>query len=376
MKIAYLSSSAIPSRTANSIHVMKMCQAFAKNGHEVKLFAPNKKNDLEAGIEDVFAFYGVEKCFELKKLFEPPVKGGRFIHGYLAARQAWKMNADIAYCRNLIAGAMAARMGVYTIFESHSPNPGTRFFFDNILQTKPWNVDLNKIVVITSALKAYYESNYPQISGKILVAPDGADPVPEDIPPVRLTNKGKRLQVGYVGHLYKGKGMELISKLARQAPWADFQIVGGLKQDLVYWKTKCADCENIFFHGFVSHNKTFHYLKAFDIVLLPTQKIVAAHSNPQSNIAMWTSPLKVFEYMASGRPIVSSDLPALREVLTHGENALLCPPDDTSAWIQAIRCLKNNTEIREKLAEKALEIFLNNFTWRARAEKVISEVPE
>lgn len=67
MKITYISSSTIPSRTANSIHVMKMCQAFAKNGHEVTLLAPDNHKEYEPSVECVYDYYGVDQCFEIIK---------------------------------------------------------------------------------------------------------------------------------------------------------------------------------------------------------------------------------------------------------------------------------------------------------------------
>ena len=68
MKIVYISNSIIPSRTANSIHVMKMCQAFADNGHEVVLLAPDRYKEYEEDIDDVYEYYGVRKNFEIRKL--------------------------------------------------------------------------------------------------------------------------------------------------------------------------------------------------------------------------------------------------------------------------------------------------------------------
>ena len=77
MKILYISKSIIPSRTANSIHVMKMCQAFADNGHEVVLLAPNIKNKVEKRcIQISYEYYGVKKNFKIKKLWHPDLKLG------------------------------------------------------------------------------------------------------------------------------------------------------------------------------------------------------------------------------------------------------------------------------------------------------------
>ena len=80
MKIIYISKSIIPSRAANSIHVMKMCQAFADNGHKVVLLAPDLKNYYEKNINDIYEYYGVRKNFEIKKLFHPSNRIGAFIY--------------------------------------------------------------------------------------------------------------------------------------------------------------------------------------------------------------------------------------------------------------------------------------------------------
>ena len=80
MKILYISNSIIPSRTANSIHVMKMCQAFADNGHELILLAPDKKKRYEKKVDNLYEHYGVKENFIIKKLWCPSVKGGAFFY--------------------------------------------------------------------------------------------------------------------------------------------------------------------------------------------------------------------------------------------------------------------------------------------------------
>ena len=80
MKILYISKSAIPSRSANSIHVMKMCQAFADNGHHVVLLAPDVKDQYEKNVPDIYQYYGVKKNFHIKKLVHPKLKGGALFY--------------------------------------------------------------------------------------------------------------------------------------------------------------------------------------------------------------------------------------------------------------------------------------------------------
>ena len=76
----YISNSIIPSRTANSIHVMKMCQALANNGHEVIFLAPDNKNEQKKNIENIYEFYAVEKNFEIKRLSYPFINSGTLFY--------------------------------------------------------------------------------------------------------------------------------------------------------------------------------------------------------------------------------------------------------------------------------------------------------
>ncbi len=383
MKIAYISSSTIPSRTANSIHVMKMCQAFARNGHDVMLIAPDKSSDKETGVDDVFAFYGIERCFEIIKpprrlpfwrqgmRKQLPVKSRKYVYGLLAGEKAQRLEPDIVYGRNLVGCYFAAKSNnLPVIYEAHEPVNKKRDKDEEIFRELIQSPHLQNMVVITESLKSYYQNNYPSLDGKLKVAPDGADPFPANISSIDLPGTVERLQVGYVGHLYPGKGMGMISRLSSSCKWANFHVVGGKEKDVEFWENECADAANIKFHGYVPHSTVPEYLAAFDVVLLPNQPEVAPHGGGD-NIGQWTSPLKAFEYMAARKAIVASDLPVLREVLTDEHNALLCKPDDVSAWANALKRLKDDKELRDRLGETAQQKFLENYTWLARAKKVI-----
>jgi len=373
MKIVYISKAILPSRIANSIHIMKMCQAFAKNGHEVILIAPKKTEQYKSRFDDVYAYYGVEKCFEIVKLPWFKIKGRGYIYSYQAARKTKKIKPDLVYSRNVPGAYFVAKFSFPVILESHQPyeDAGTvvQWMFRKLERTS----NLKKLVVITEALKKYYETNHPNTKYNIQVAPDGADPAPEEIQSIELPCLENNFHVGYVGHLYKGKGMELIVELASLCKWAIFHIVGGTEKDIKFWKDRCNNLKNVFFHGYIPHNQTYKYIKAFDIVLLPNQKIVTG-SGGKYNISPWTSPLKAFEYMAAAKPIISSDLPVLREVLEHNYNALLCSPDDVGAWRRALELLYTDQNLRTRLGSAAYERFLEKYTWNARAKKLLSKV--
>ena len=198
--------------------------------------------------------------------------------------------------------------------------------------------------MLQNSLKEKYLTEYPQIKNKIGVLPDGADPTDFDLYKKLDVKRYNKLNVGYTGHLYKGKGMELIAEIVKQCPFAHFHIVGGKEKDIIYWKQKLSKFKNIAFHGYQEHSKIPNYLECFDVVILPNQREV--RSNADKNIGQWTSPLKLFEYMAAGKPIIASDLPVLKEILTHKRNSILCPPDDVNCWKKNLLELRDNKELR------------------------------
>ena len=374
MRIVYISSSTVPSRTANSIHVMKMCQAFAKSGHEVALIVRDNGNEMQQGVTDAHEYYGVDTCFDIIKLPWMRMKGRGYVYGLSAARKAGTMSPDLVYCRNTAGCFFVAKTGLPVIFEAHSPPECSGRIQERMFRSFIGLHNLRKLVVITSALKEHCQARYPHTKGRIQVAPDGADAVPPGIQPVELPGKGTRVQAGYVGHLYKGKAMELIAKLAPACTWADFHVVGGMDDDIRYWQNKCREVRNIRFHGHVPHQEVSRYIAAFDVVLLPLGKVVAPCGSGSNDIASWTSPLKVFEYMAAGKPIVSSDLPVLRDVLRHDHNALLCPFDDVDAWLSALQVVRKDRELRERLGKTACREFMEHYTWEKRAQRVLAPI--
>ena len=350
---------------------MKMCQAFAKSGHEVALIVRDNGNEMQQGVTDAHEYYGVDTCFDIIKLPWMRMKGRGYVYGLSAARKAGTMSPDLVYCRNTAGCFFVAKTGLPVIFEAHSPPECSGRIQERMFRSFIGLHNLRKLVVITSALKEHCQARYPHTRGRTQVAPDGADAVPPGIQPVELPGKGTRVQAGYVGHLYKGKGMELIAELAPACAWADFHVVGGMDDDIQYWKNKCHKIQNIRFHGHFPHQEVVRYIAAFDVVLLPLGKFVAPYGKENNNIASWTSPLKVFEYLAAGKPIISSDLPVLRDVLRHDHNALLCPPDNVDVWASALEVMMKDQGLCERLGRTAYREFLEHYTWKARANKVL-----
>jgi glycosyltransferase involved in cell wall biosynthesis len=369
MKLVYISKSIIPSRSANSIHVMKMCEAFARSGHTVLLLAP-RRGDNEPGIKDPFTFYGVDPSFELRKL---PGRRISFIskgYGMLAALSARYEHADLVYSRHLNGCLYAGWLGMPFIYECHAPHregkPRAHLPVKTMLRSR----NLKKVVVISRALREYLHEQFGNNIFPIEIIPDAADDTgytSEANPFIR----DNRLQVGYTGQLYPGRGIEIIYQLAQLCPWAVFHVLGGSEKDIANWRQKVNGSDNLIFHGFIPPAEINRYRPAFDILLAPYQKNVSV-SGGGGDTSRWMSPLKLFEYMSAGKAIVCSDLPVLREILTDDVTALLCPPESTEHWRIALHRLRDDVSLRRRLGEAARRTFLQKHTWTDRAQKVLN----
>ncbi len=238
MKIIYISNSIIPSRIANSIHVMKMCQAFSKNGHEVILIAPNNKEQKEKNIENVYDFYNVDNCFKIKYLPSPKVKGRSLIYSYQIFKFLKKEKANMVYGRFIHGCFISSLLGFNTFYESHGPiwenNLIGKLLFNKMIK----NANLKKIITISQALKDMYIKQYTTLENiELIVAHDGADEVNSLENKIVLKGKNK-LNICYIGHLYPGRGIDVIIDLAKKILDIDFHIIGGNEKDIKYWRDK------------------------------------------------------------------------------------------------------------------------------------------
>jgi glycosyltransferase involved in cell wall biosynthesis len=178
--------------------------------------------------------------------------------------------------------------------------------------------------------------------------------------------------VGYTGHLYPGRGIELILDIAEQLLDINFLLVGGETEDIerVRQEAQIRDLNNIFLAGFIPNSKLPEYQAACDIFIMPYQRSVAASSG--GDISKYLSPMKLFEYMASCRGIISSNLPVLQEIL-NAKNSILLPPDDLTSWVATIQNVREKPERYAHLADHARQD-VQRYSWNIRAQKILSTV--
>lgn len=364
MNIAYISAARIPSRTAQSIQVMRMAQAFSRLGHTVTLIVPSAPGD-----EDVYRYYGVEPSFAIKRLLRLRLRElGLLLWGYQAALGARRFTPDLVYGRQVHGCFFAALLGYPVMLEIHEP-PIT-VLSKGLLRRLVAMPRFTRLVTNSGALAKLLQREFDVPSDKILAAPNGAEDPGEVLP--RESHNGDRLQVGYVGQLYPGRGVDLILNIARECPWADFHLVGGREEDVGSWKSRSEGLGNVSLHGFVPPSRAEQYRQACDVLLAPYQRETFTKS--MRNQTCYMSPLKLFEYMASGRAIVCADLPVLHEIVSDGRTAILCDPDSPEEWAEALQRLREDPTLRRSLGNSARTVFLRDFTRTARARKILSGI--
>ncbi len=380
MKLIYLFNGRLPTEKAYGIQVAKMCEAFAEEGHEVKLLYPYRKNPSIS--QDIFSYYFVKKNFLTKE-----VKSGDFylpglldkiaflIKNYFSAKalagEALKENANIYYTRDELVAYLLSKKNKNVIFECHRfSNKRKRFYFC----FKKKNL---KIIAISNGIREDLVK-FGIKDSDILVAHDGVDLADFDIDISKEEARARadlpldKKIIMYAGHLFEWKGTGTLLEAAKlissdqflTAKNFLFVFVGGTEYDIEKFqqKIKDMDLKNVLILGHKPHKEMPVYLKAADLLVLP-------NSAKEEISKSYTSPLKLFEYMASKRPIVASNLPSIKEVLDQN-NSWLAESDNSRQLAETIKKVINDPIKSNQLAQKAFED-VKNYTWAGRVRKIL-----
>jgi glycosyltransferase involved in cell wall biosynthesis len=223
--------------------------------------------------------------------------------------------------------------------------------------------EADALAALTEWLLADLREDYG-VTTRAVVVPDGVDLQLAEaaVLPQRPDGPTRLL---YLGSLHPWKGVStLIAALAR-IPEAHLRIAGG-PPDRIAELRALAQSHGVFsrveFLGHVVPADRFKVIAQCDVCLLPLSETSIG--------SRYTSPLKLFEYMALGKPIVSADVPAIRSVLTPGESALLVPPGDVDALAAAVRQLMEQPALAERLGRQARQL-AQRYSWQARAATLL-----
>jgi len=372
VKIACIASSTIPSTTANSIQVMKVCQALRQVNGPVRLWVPGDQGTDWTQLAD---FYGLSTPFEVQWI-ETRRVWKRYDLAWKSVGLAQRWGATLIYTWMLQSAVLALWRGFPVILELHdrpSGRLGPRLFREFIRYP-----GRKRLLVITEALLERVQQQYHWLPSQdmVQIAPNGTEleryanlPRPEEAR--RLLGLPQTLTVVYSGSFYTGRGLDLLLQLAHDFPTVLFLWVGGRPQDILEWKNRLNNMglRNVHLTGFVENSRLPLYQAAGDVLLMPYEQAISGSSG--GNSAEICSPMKMFDYLACGRPILASDLPVFHEVLNE-RNAVFCPPQDSVAWSKALELLLKDADRRQRLGKQA-KADAARYTWRSRAERALSE---
>jgi len=373
--LLYLSKGNLPSQMAHTIQIAKMAQALSQKLESFELVTAGDIWSTFRGMDSEFQdWYGLNHPFKLvrlpvhlkvKYLFPQNYQRQRFFK--LAVFYAYLRYPSIVYTRTPKIVELLLKLGIPVLWERHEPinesSSCRQFFRDR---------NLIGFVTISSQLADNY-IKYGLSPEKALVAHSAVDiknfsPYQtKDSARQKLSLPKDKKIILYAGHLYEYKGIPTLLETARLMPELQFVLVGGWEDDINRVKQVCknTNLHNVSIMGHVPQSQLTSYLYAADVLILPTSSYW--------KLGETTSPLKLFEYMATKRPIVASALPTIMTVLHDKENALLAEPDKPLSFKNAIANLLENPTLAGAIAERAFQA-VQNFTWDSRAERVFPRV--
>jgi glycosyltransferase involved in cell wall biosynthesis len=339
-------------------------------GNAVRLFCPGGES---IEWKDLTEAYELTSQFEIIQVkSNPSLKRYDFIWKSLQKASNWK--ADLIYTWLPQCAWLAGQKGFPTILEMHDRLTGKAgpWFFQQYLKTRP----TKRILVITKALQTILEQQIGRAFEQdiVQIAPNGVDLKRyENLPEMAVarTRLGlkQRFTAVYTGHFYAGRGMDLLFQLAGRLPDISFVWVGGKPDDVSLWqkKVESSQIQNLTLTGFVPKMKLPLYQAAGDVLLMPYETTIAGSSG--GNSAEICSPMKMFDYLATGRVIISSDLPVLHEVL-NANNAIFCPPADVTTWADALQSIQQDPARAASLGTQARQD-ASRYTWQNRARQAL-----
>jgi len=369
--ILYIASQRLPTEKAYGIQITKMCEAFADQGVRVKLLLPTRRNPIA---EDLFSYYQIKKNFLVKKLWSPdfylPGRLDRIavltkntISAMVLVIYALLKGADIIYSRDELPLYFISFFKKNLIFEAHKFSLRRLGCYQRFKKT-----DMKVIAISNGIRDEFIRFGYkPE---RVIVAHDGVDLKQFSVSTTKaecrktLALPQDKILVLYTGHLYEWKGAHVLAEAAKNLDKQYVVVfVGGTEKDVARYKKIYGGYDNLMFLGQRPHGEIPLYLKAADLVVLP-------NSGKEEISRIYTSPLKMFEYMASGTPIVASSLSSIREIL-NDTNSFLVEPDDPKSLADATQKIMSNQELSGNISEKALKD-VENYTWEKRAENIIN----
>ncbi|MBC7186769.1 MAG: glycosyltransferase family 4 protein, partial [Calditrichaeota bacterium] len=225
------------------------------------------------------------------------------------------------------------------------------------------------VIVVSEELRSYF-ARYGVRPARLHVVSNGADP-DKFSPGVSGGSVRQRYAltdepvVGFIGSFSTWHGIEnlaeLMSRLHTRAPEVKFLLVGTGGRWKAWLERYVAEqglAGAVIFAGYVDYQHMAEYLAAMDVVVAPYPHLPF----------FYYSPVKIYEYMAAAKPVVSTAIGQINQVLEDGVTGLLCPPDDLRCLVEKIAVLAGNPLLRRRLGQSARRTILEQHTWMHKAQ--------
>lgn len=367
MKMVYFMFARMPTELAHGVQIAHMCEAFAHAGLEVELVLPRRKNSIT---QNLFDFYGVKQVFVVTYLpvldFVGWSRWGYYLSdlSFLLAVKwyTWRKRVDIFYTRDLFAG---------WLFSGHVLELHALPARSGAVVSWLWRRAAAWLIKTSYIEKALVEHG---VTAKgIYIAKNGVDlQAFADLPSKsearsRFGLSDTKIIVMYVGSFFTHawKGVDVLLEAKRYlSDSVQIVLVGGSPADVMRVRSSYPGSD-IYATAHVPNKEVPSWLKAADILVLPNKK-------GYEESERCTSPLKLFEYLASGVPVVASDLPSIREIVTEREVSFVTP-NNPQALAEGIQELLENSKLSAQQVAAAEEK-VKAYTWDAQARGILEHL--
>ena len=370
MNICYISNSAAPSKNASSLQTAKLCEALSKIGHKVILILP----DTGYKQKNYNNFYDIKSKFEIKrvKYFKKfPTGINYYLYSLISILISRYKNQNLYITRNFFTSLLLCFFNKSHILEVHDDIQIEGRIVKFLVKYFKYlnNKNILKIITTTNTLKNKYHKSYFVRKDKLLVLHNASS---LKLKFKKYKSLNRNLKIGYFGSIYKSRGLNMLIKLSSEDINNKYYIYGGSKKTIKDLNNKYS-LKNLNFQSYIPYSKIKKKLKNVDICILPyTNKITV--SGNVGDISKYTSPLKIFDYMITGKLIICSNIKVIKEVLKHDINSIIInKKNNYVAWLKEIKKIKYNIKKFNKLRFNAYK-FANkeDFIWRAK--KIISSI--
>ena len=336
-KINYVHFSSIPSSLPSSLQVIKTCESFSKNNYDVTLIKPGTGNKSVS----INKYYGLKNKVNIKEFssIDRFPQGLKFyLYCFYCLIFILKIKNSITITRNYFICYLLLLFRKNVILEIHHDTEiesrVTKFILNylNLFNRK----NLLNIIAITKIVKKLFVNKYKVNPNKITVLPSGSSIRINSKPNI---SKNNRLKIGYFGSLSISKGINTIIKLSKIDKSNDYYIYGGSKNEIENLRKKNIN-NNLYLNKNVPYAKLHKIMERMDILTIPYTNHIRS-AGEVDDISKYTSPLKLFDYLAVGKMIISSDLKVLREIIDNSNAIFIKNFENVYEWKKNIIKAKN-----------------------------------